>query len=70
MPWFLRIERNSKVSISKPIEASMTSKARSAILAKSIILLISFGHSTNVILVDLLVRIVTVPFITLTFCFV
>ena len=61
IPWFLRIERNSNVSISKPIEASIIRMERSAILAKSIILFMSLGHSIKVTLVFLFVLMVTVP---------
>ena len=48
MPWEERMLRYSIVSISKPKEASMRRRVRSAVLAMSIMLLRSFGHSMKV----------------------
>lgn len=47
-PWVERMLRYSIVSISKPKEASMGRRVRSAVLARSIMLLRSLGHSMNV----------------------
>lgn len=61
--------KNSKTSISKPNEASMSSSTKSATLAKSIIELMSLLHSTMVILLFFPVTNVTGPFTCFKGCF-
>lgn len=62
--------KNSKISISKPNDASTSNKTKSATLARSIIELMSLLHSINVILNFFPTTIVTGPLMVVRGCFV